>query len=221
MKVTQEFTVASDRKSVWAFFEQPRRVAECVPGVESVEEIEPDQFRVLVTQKVGPISATFRAKVTVAEKVANESMRLVSTGQVARGAAGSFRSDIVVRLLSEGERTRVRVDGEVALAGILGSVGQSVVERQAAALARVFAENLAARLNPSSADSPVGSTEPAIPPVSVAAPVAGRAVAAAAPVAAPDLERAVARAEFWSKFAASTSAAALAVALVVLGRLLA
>lgn len=226
MKVVQEFTVAHDPATVWAFLDQPRKVAECVPGVESVEEVAPDQFRVEVTQKVGPISATFRAKVTIAERVEGRSLKLVSTGQVARGAAGSFRSDVLVSLLPEGEGTRVSVEGDLALAGMLGSIGQSVVERQTAALARTFATNLSDRLAGTAAPAPAPQADAvaaAAPAFSTVAPKAAPAGAGApAPAGTPSVDavtQAVARAEFWAKFAAATSTATLVVVLVLLGRL--
>lgn len=222
MKVTQEFYVAHDAGKVWAILERTDRIAACVPGVEEVEEIGADEYRVKVTQKVGPISATFKAKVTIAEKIDRESMRIVSTGQVARGAAGSFRSDVLLRLIPEGEGTRVRVEGEVALAGMLGSVGQSVVERQMSTLAATFAQNLSKELDPKSPASPAA---PAIA-AAVSAQPTTRKMAESGFVLRDDADLASLRvaseqALLWSKFAAGLSAATLAVALVLLGRLLA
>ncbi len=216
MKRTQQLVLAEPPAAGWAFFEDPRRVAACIPGMEEIETLGPDQYRARISQKVGPISATFSAKVTLAEKVAPELMRLVSTGQALRGAAGSFRSEATLRLLPDGGGTRILVAGEVALAGMLGSIGQGVVARQANAVTEAFARNLAQALAPPAAGAAVA-----------AAPAAGAGAPATSPPApAPVPSGPAARAPavpgssllFWVKLSAGLSAATLAVALVLLGR---
>lgn len=216
MKLTQQIVLAEPPATVWAFFEDPRRVAACIPGMEEMEALGPDQYRARVSQKVGPISATFTAKVTVAEKVAPERMRLVSTGQALRGAAGSFRSEATLRLVPDGGGTRILVDGEVALAGVLGSVGQSVVERQAQTVTEAFARNLAQALAPGAGAPAAVSPAPAAAPAAIAAPASTPVMPAAAarePAPRPSLE-------FWVKLTAGVSVVTLAIALILLGRAL-
>jgi carbon monoxide dehydrogenase subunit G len=221
MKLSQQLVLAEPPATVWAFFEDPRRVAACVPGMEEIETLGPDQYRARISQKVGPISATFSAKVMVVEKVARERMRLVSTGQALRGAAGSFRSEATLRLMPDGSGTRILVDGDVALAGVLGSVGQGVVERQAQKVTEAFARNLAQALAPS-APAPAAAEAPSPAPASAPAPII-------APTPAPSMPAPAAREpapapgpsiDFWVKLTAGLSAATLAIALILLGRAL-
>lgn len=208
MKLHQEFVVPRDVATVWAFFDQPERVAACMPGVEELQVLDAETFSVRATQSLGPISATFQARVAITEKVAPERIAFTSTGKALRGAAGSFRSELAVRLVDEGGRTRVLVNGEAALAGVLGSVGQKIVERQAAKLTDAFAANLAAALD--GGQDGAGNSA-AVPPRMQAYPAPQR-VFAPMPIG-----QAVAS-ERWAKLAAVFSGASLVVLLILLGR---
>jgi uncharacterized protein len=147
MKLHQEFTVAEPVGAVWKFFEEPEAVASCMPGVEKVTVLDPDNVQVRATQSVGPMTATFDAKVTVLERVTDELIRFRSTGKSVRGAIGNMRTENTVRLRGSAEGTIVTVDGDVVLAGALGSVGQKVVARQADKVTAEFAANLHRALN--------------------------------------------------------------------------
>lgn len=142
MKFRQEFRVSEPIDKVWLFFEQPLGVAECIPGVESVDAIEPDRLAVRITQKLGPMSATFEAKVRITERIPGERIAFTSTGKAVRGAVGSFRTTNVVLLRGIGTETDVVVESEAALAGVLGAIGQKVIARQAEKVTAEFAENL-------------------------------------------------------------------------------
>ncbi len=142
MKLHEEFDVDQPPEAIWSFFEQPERVSGCMPGVESVEVIDEDNVNVRATQSIGPMNATFDAKVTVLERVPNEMIRFQAIGKSVRGAAGNLRSLNEVRLVPSNGATTVVVDGEVVLAGALGSVGQKVVAKQASRVTAEFARNL-------------------------------------------------------------------------------
>ena len=147
MRMQQEFTVAEPVSAVWKFFDEPESVAGCMPGVEQVTVLDKDNVQVRATQSLGPMTATFEAKVTVLERVTDELIRFRATGRSVRGAAGNLRTENTVRLRSTAEGTSVLVDGDLVLAGALGSVGQKVVARQADKVTAEFAANLQRALN--------------------------------------------------------------------------
>ena len=142
MRLHEEFRVDEPVASVWEFFEQPELVARCVPGVEEVSIADSDNVNVRATQRVGPMTATFDAKITVVERVPNELIRFNAIGKSVRGAIGNVRTSNAVYLRASEAGTVVTVDGDVILAGALGSVGQKVVAKQAAKVTAEFAENL-------------------------------------------------------------------------------
>jgi len=155
MKMQQEFTVAEPVTAVWKFFDEPEAVAGCLPGVERVTVLDQDNVQVRATQSLGPMTATFEAKVTVLERVTDELIRFRATGKSVRGAVGNLRTENTVRLRAVADGTSVVVDGDLVLAGALGSVGQKVVSRQAAKVTAEFAANLQRALN-GEAPAPAG-----------------------------------------------------------------
>ncbi len=146
MKFRQEFRVAAPRDAVWRFFEQPLRVAACLPGLETVDTVDDDTLSVRITQKLGPMSATFDARVDIVERIPGERIAFTSVGKAVRGAAGNFRAENIVHLVPIGNETDVVVEGEAALAGVLGTVAHPIIKKQAAKVTVAFAHNLAQAL---------------------------------------------------------------------------
>lgn len=142
MKVEQSFEIAEPRERLWEFFEQVDEVAKCVPGVEAVEVIDADNSTVRVTQSVGPMTATFDLKMRVTERRPNERMRFTAIGRAVKGAAGNLRSDNTVTLHQTDGGTRVDLEADLAMGGVLGSVGQKVIAKQADAVTRDFMASL-------------------------------------------------------------------------------
>jgi len=144
MKYRHEFRVRESGDRVWRFFERPLEVARCIPGVETVEPLEDgeDGYSVRATQKLGPMSTTLQAKVRITERVAGERIAFTATGKAVRGAVGNFRAQNAVMLTQDGDETCVAVEGEVALAGVLGTVGSAVIKKHAAKVTAEFAGNL-------------------------------------------------------------------------------
>jgi hypothetical protein len=205
MKLHEEFVVAEPVAAVWKFFEEPESVASCMPGVEQVTVLDADNVQVRATQSVGPMTATFEAKVTVLERVTDELIRFRAAGKSVRGAIGNVRTENTVRLQSSAGGTAVAVDGEVVLAGALGSVGQKVIARQAGKVTAQFAANLQRALN-GEAPVPAGAG-------AVRARAAGRP--AAEPPAPPDRSSQIALALSGASAALSATTAALCVVILI------
>src|SRR5215475_5949753 len=92
MQVSESFEVAAAPADVWRFFETVERVARCVPGVSRVDVLAPDRYKVVASQKVGFISATFELTTEVAARETGAFMEFASVGQSIAGAVGHLRS---------------------------------------------------------------------------------------------------------------------------------
>ncbi len=148
MKVSEQFVVPRQATAVWEFFEQVDRVARCVPGVENVTVVDEENSRVRVTQAVGPMTATFDMKMRITARDPGRSMEFTGIGRSVRGAAGNVRSTNRVQLEEvEDGCTRVLLESDVALGGMLGSVGQKVVSKQATLVTESFARTLEQELS--------------------------------------------------------------------------
>jgi uncharacterized protein len=189
MKVQESFVITEPREKLWSFFEQVDQVAQCVPGVETVEQIDADNSKVRVTQAVGPMTATFDIKMRVTEREPQERMQFTAVGRAVKGAMGNVRTTNTVRLADVAEGTRVDLEADLAMGGVLGSVGEKVVSKQVAQVTRAFAESLERSIK---GEAPVlaaaainGAAAPARRrPVAVGAGE-GAAAPAGAPAAAP------------------------------------
>jgi carbon monoxide dehydrogenase subunit G len=183
VKVEQSFEIAEPRERLWEFFEQVDEVAKCVPGVESVEVIDADNSKVRVTQSVGPMTATFDLKMRITEREPNERMQFTAIGRAVKGAAGNLRSSNTVTLQSTDAGTRVNLVADLAMGGVLGSVGQKVIAKQATAVTRDFMSSLE-RAVKGEAVGPAAGAPPATAPKGAAGASAGRSAPAHAPAAA-------------------------------------
>jgi len=210
MKLREEFEVAEPVATVWTFFEQPERVAQCMPGVEQLTVVTPDDIDVRLTQSVGPMTATFAAKITIVERVQEKLIGFTATGRSVRGAMGNVRASVSVQLEPVGDRTLVMVEGDVALAGALGSVGQKVVAKQAGKVTGQFARNLAEALGGGTAATTASAA--ATSAATASQPAAGRPLVTLPPVSDPPAG------DPWSKVAAALSAVSVVLSLVALRR---
>jgi carbon monoxide dehydrogenase subunit G len=175
MKVTESFVIEEEPEKLWEFFEQVDQVARCVPGVDDVEQIDDDNSKVRVTQAVGPMTATFDLRMRITERKPHELMQFTAIGRVVRGASGNVRSTNTVRLQPvEDGKTRVDLEADLAMGGMLGSVGQKVIAKQADNVTRSFADALQQRLG--APPEAVPAPEPAVAPSGAGTPEARAAV---------------------------------------------
>lgn len=192
MKVNQSFVVDQSPEKLWEFFEQVDEVARCVPGVESVEVVDADNSKIRVTQAVGPMTATFDLKMRITEREPGSRIQFTAVGRAVKGAAGNVRTQNTVRLESVEEGTKVLLEADLAMGGVLGSVGQKVVAKQADSVTREFVTSLERALRgeplveeaPAAAAAPVGAAPPATPAAGPFAEPLVRVAAVAALLAA-------------------------------------
>ena len=141
----EEFTVNAPADVVWDFFLDPRHLAPCLPGCESLEVEDAATYRVRLTVKIGFLSTTQTLRVAIVES--DRPRHLVSVG---RGEDRKLASQVETRTTldlapAEGG-TRVRYRSEVRVLGRLGSVGDAVMKVKARQLAGEFAANVRAAI---------------------------------------------------------------------------
>jgi len=140
MKLTDEREINADRATVWAALMRPEVLKECVPGAQEVEGSPEDGFQATVTQKVGPVKATFKGTVTFSEMVEPE--RLTLTGEGKGGAAGFAKGSADVTLTETGNGTLLSYDVEAKVGGKLAQLGSRIVD----GFAKKMADQLFTRL---------------------------------------------------------------------------
>lgn len=96
MELTGSRTIAASRATVWARLNDAETLKACIPGCQELTGSPEDGFEAVVKQKVGPVKATFKGKVTLADVVAGESYTIIGEGT--GGVAGFAKGNAAVTL---------------------------------------------------------------------------------------------------------------------------
>lgn len=136
MKMSDQREISADRATVWAALTSPEVLKECVPGAQEVSGSPEEGFEATVTQKVGPVKATFRGTVTFSEMVEPEKLTL--TGEGKGGAAGFAKGSAAVTLTETEGGTLLAYDVEAKVGGKLAQLGSRIVDGFAKKMADQF-----------------------------------------------------------------------------------
>ncbi|MCQ0091910.1 CoxG family protein [Roseovarius sp. M141] len=136
MQMSDTREISADKAIVWAALLNPEVLKECVPGASEVTGTPEDGFEAVVTQKVGPVKATFRGTVTVSNVV--EGAALTLTGEGKGGAAGFAKGAANVRLDEADGITRLSYDVQAKVGGKLAQLGSRIVDGFAKKMADQF-----------------------------------------------------------------------------------
>ncbi|MEX1236042.1 MAG: carbon monoxide dehydrogenase subunit G [Roseovarius sp.] len=140
MQMSDTRTIEADKATVWAALLNPEVLKECVPGASEVTGNPEDGFEAVVTQKVGPVKATFRGAVTISNMVEHSSLTL--TGEGKGGAAGFAKGAADVRLDEADGVTTLSYDVEAKVGGKLAQLGSRIVDGFAKKMADQFFSRL-------------------------------------------------------------------------------
>jgi carbon monoxide dehydrogenase subunit G len=162
VRFEEAFTVDHPVDQTWSFFEDATRLAKCVPGVESVEPLDAEgKSKLRMTQKVGYLSATFNLRWHVSNSEPMRSIEITSIGKTIRGAVGELRATNRVELEAVDGKTHVRLLADIAVGGMLGSVGHKMMASKAREVAAGFATNVSDELERWSEQPAAAPTETA------------------------------------------------------------
>ena len=144
MKVEGSYTFPGQPQQVWDLLLDPESLRACIPGVESLTETGPDHWDAVLKVGVAAIRGTYKGKVGIVDKAEPNSYTLQIEGS---GGPGFVRGSAKVLLEPDGEATRVRVDGDGQVGGMLAGVGQRMLPGVAKMLMNQFFECLVARMS--------------------------------------------------------------------------
>jgi uncharacterized protein len=168
MHLEHEFVVPVPVEQAWQVLLDVERIAPCLPGA-TVDSVQDDTFSGGVKVKVGPITVTYRGNATFVERdESSHRVTIKASGREARGA-GTAAATVEAVLNDEGERTRVRVDTELAVTGRPAQFGRGVMVDVSNKLLGTFADCLERTLAadqpaPAAADEPAAAAVPESPP---------------------------------------------------------
>jgi carbon monoxide dehydrogenase subunit G len=141
MILKDSFAVDASIEEVWDFFQDIPRLSACIPGIEEVEEIEPDLYRGVMKVKVGPLSAKFSGQVKVIERTEPVRMVALVEGED-KSSASAAKATFTGEMFPEGEGVRLDYETDISMRGRLAQFGFAVIRGTAKKMTKVFAKNM-------------------------------------------------------------------------------
>ena len=126
MQIAGEQKIEAAPETVWAALNDAEALRRSIPGCETLMRTGANEFTGAVRAKVGPVSAIFKGKVELTDLDPPHGYTLTGRGQ--GGAAGFAKGDAKVRLVADGEGTRLTYVATVDVGGKLASVGGRLIE---------------------------------------------------------------------------------------------
>ncbi len=179
MDLTGEYRIPAPREDVWRALNDPNILQKCIPGCESVEKLSDTEFTAKVVLKIGPMTAKFSGKGTLADLDPPKGYTITGEGQ--GGVAGFGKGQAKVSLDVDGNVTVMRYTAQAQVGGKMAQLGARLIDSTAKKLADEFFGRFAALMSPAAAEAPSAEE---VPEAAAGGPVTPKKAAAAAPAAA-------------------------------------
>jgi carbon monoxide dehydrogenase subunit G len=148
------------QQQAWDALNDPETLKKCIPGCDKFELTGDNQYSVALAVKVGPVSAKFNGKVTLADIMAPDSYKLSFEGQ--GGVAGFAKGSSSVSLkpvADNGEGCELDYTVQAQVGGKIAQLGQRLIDGAAKSTAddffKRFEAEMQSRYGPPPAEAPV------------------------------------------------------------------
>lgn len=151
-EIRQTFVVERPVATVWDFFQDVAAVADCMPGVELLEDLGGGSYKGRMKVKLGPITAQFQGDATIKEL--DEATRTGTISAKGVDRQGGSRASAQVRYLlnDAGDTTTVGIQADITLQGPMAQFGRTgLIEEVSGLLTKEFVDCLGAKLAAGSA----------------------------------------------------------------------
>jgi len=140
MELAGEYVFDGPREDVWEMMRDPAVLATALPGTQSLDQVDENEYAGKMHVRVGPVAGVFSGRVLISDEVPPESYILSVEG---RGGPGFGKGSGRVQLIDRGDgKTLMKYEGELQIGGKLASVGQRLIESVSKSLLRQGLESL-------------------------------------------------------------------------------
>ena len=145
MEMTGEQLIPQSQDVTWKALNDTAVLKACIPGCESIEQTGDNEYHLVMTARVGPVSAKFKGRMTLSDIVAPHSYRLVFEGQ--GGVAGFAKGEASVNLTPQEGGTKLAYAVKAMIGGKLAQVGSRLIDGVAKKIAGEFFTAFNARVS--------------------------------------------------------------------------
>jgi hypothetical protein len=146
MDFTGRYTIPASPEAVWSALNDAEVLKACIPGCETLVKTSDTDFEGAARIKVGPVSATFRGKVSLADL--DPPRRLILKGEGQGGVAGFAKGDAEVLLTPVDGGTELAYNAKANVGGKLAQIGQRLIDGAAKQIADDFFKRFSAAVIP-------------------------------------------------------------------------
>ncbi len=157
MEFTGRYLVPAPIETTWAALNDPEILKACIPGCQEMNKTDATHFEAAATLKIGPVKATFKAKIEMADMDPPRRCTLKGEGQ--GGVAGFARGEAEVTLTPEGGGTALTYTAKAAIGGKLAQIGQRLIDGAAKQIADDFFKRFSAAVGAMPAEAGVATAE--------------------------------------------------------------
>jgi carbon monoxide dehydrogenase subunit G len=147
VKFTQNAQIPVAREPLWNFLMDVPRVAQCLPGVESVSQLDETTYEGGLKVRVGPIALNLKGKIFLEEKDKQNwraALRAEAKDRMAAGAVNGKTRMVLKEIAAD--QTELLVETDVNILGKIGEFGQPIIRKKADSMLKEFVENIRKQL---------------------------------------------------------------------------
>ena len=136
MEMTGEQLIPLPQAATWKALNDPDVLKDCIPGCETITRVGDNEYDLVMTAKVGPVSAKFKGRMTVTDADPPNAYTLKFEGQ--GGVAGFAKGEASVKLSPQDAGTRLAYSAKATVGGKLAQVGARLIDGVAKQIAEKF-----------------------------------------------------------------------------------
>ena len=136
MEMSGEQLIPASQADTWTALNDPEILKACVPGCESITLTAENEYLVLMTARIGPVSAKFKGKLALSDLDPPNSYSIAFDGQ--GGVAGFGKGGAKVQLAAADGGTRLTYQVKANVGGKLAQIGSRLVDAAAKKLSADF-----------------------------------------------------------------------------------
>ena len=123
------------------------KVAQSLPGVESVSKLDDTTYQGTLKVRVGPIALNLAGKIIVEEQDKENWRASLRAEANDRRAAGAVKGKTTMMLKEAGPgQSELVVETDVNILGKIGEFGQPIIRKKADSMLKEFVENIKKQL---------------------------------------------------------------------------
>ncbi len=144
MKLENRCVVPADQATTWDLVMDVPRVAPCVPGLSALEQEDDDRYTGTLLAQAGPMRVNLSGTLRVVSRDDERGEAHFLLEAADRRIGGSVKTTMTLQLSPTADgQTELTIATDTAFMGALGTLGQPIIRRKAAATVEEFARNLA------------------------------------------------------------------------------